>query len=58
MISKVIDTDKTLMLEIDPEKLLKEMNVKSKDPFKIPKMLIQLKKKLILIEGRCFAARN
>ncbi len=58
MISKVIDADKSLMLDIDPEKALKEMNVKSKDPFKIPRMLIQLKKKLISIESRHFAAKN
>jgi hypothetical protein len=42
------------MLELDPEKDLKELNAKNKDPFKIPKMLIQLKKKLILLESGNF----
>lgn len=30
------------------------MMMKNKDPFKIPKMIIQLKKKLILIESGTF----
>ena len=30
------------------------MTAKNKDPFKIPKMIIQLKKKLILIESGTF----
>lgn len=30
------------------------MMIKNKDPFKIPKMIIQLKKKLILIESGTF----
>jgi hypothetical protein len=32
------------------------MMMKNKDPFKIPKMIIQLKKKLILIESGTFMA--
>jgi hypothetical protein len=47
--------DLNVLLELSPEKDLEEMNGKSKDPFKIPKMVIQLKKKLITLESGNFS---